>query len=110
MPLQLTDRAAQEIKRIADEQDLALDGTYLRFAAKGGGCSGFSYALDLTDQKGEQDEVFESHDIKLVCDPKSYLYLNGTTLDYKDDLNNRGFVFDNPNASGSCSCGSSFSA
>ncbi len=76
----------------------------------GGGCSGFSYVLDLTEQSNETDETFEQHGIKVACDPKSYLYLNGTTIDFKDEVMGRGFVFNNPNATSSCGCGSSFSA
>ncbi|UCD28857.1 MAG: iron-sulfur cluster assembly accessory protein, partial [Planctomycetota bacterium] len=76
---------------------------------KGGGCSGFTYSLDLTGTKGENDEEFEEYGIKMICDPKSYLYLNDTTVDFKDELMERGFVFDNPNATGTCGCGSSFS-
>ena len=110
MSLQLTERAAQEVKTILEQQSLAPESTYLRLGAKGGGCSGFSYALDLTDAKGEQDEEFESHGIRVICDQKSYLYINGTTLDFKDEIMGRGFVFENPNATGSCGCGQSFSA
>lgn len=109
MAIMLTERAAKEVKSIVAEQKLP-ENTFLRVGVKGGGCSGFSYALDLTDAKGEHDEVFDSHGIKIVCDPKSYLYLNGTVVDFKDELMGRGFVFDNPNATSSCGCGSSFSA
>lgn len=77
---------------------------------KGGGCSGFSYLLDLTEQERDTDEKFEKHGIIVVCDPKSYLYLNGTTIDFKDEVMGRGFVFNNPNATSSCGCGSSFTA
>lgn len=110
MSLQLTERAAQEVRTILEQQSLSADTTYLRLGVKGGGCSGFSYALDLTESKSEQDEEFDSHGVKLVCDPKSFLYLNGVTLDFKDEVMGRGFVFNNPNASASCGCGSSFSA
>ena len=110
MALELTERAAQEVKTIFQQQNLDLADTFLRLGAKGGGCSGFSYALDMTDTKSEHDEEFESHGVKIVCDPKSYLYINGTTLDFKDELMGRGFVFNNPNATGTCNCGDSFSA
>ena len=72
--------------------------------------SGFSYLLDLTEQERDTDEKFDCHGISVVCDPKSYLYLNGTTVDFKDEVMGRGFVFNNPNATSSCGCGSSFSA
>ena len=110
MALQLTERAAQEVKTILEQQSLPTEATFLRLGVKGGGCSGFSYSLDLTESKSEMDEEFDSHGIKLVCDPKSYLYLNGTTLDFKDEIMGRGFVFNNPNATHTCGCGSSFSA
>jgi iron-sulfur cluster assembly protein len=110
MALALTERAAQEVKTILQQQDLSLDSIYLRLGAKGGGCSGFTYALDLVDNKGEHDQEYVSHDIRVICDPKSLIYLDGTTLDFKDELMGRGFVFDNPNASGTCSCGNSFCA
>jgi iron-sulfur cluster assembly accessory protein len=62
------------------------------------------------DRSRTTDEVFEQHGIRVVCDPKSLLYLNGTTVDFKDELMGRGFVFNNPNATSTCGCGSSFSA
>ena len=110
MALTLTETAAREIKTIIKQQELDEQNVRLRVGVKGGGCSGFSYLLDLTEQQRDTDELFEEHDIKVVCDPKSYLYLNGTTIDFKDEVMGRGFVFNNPNATSSCGCGSSFSA
>jgi iron-sulfur cluster assembly protein len=110
MGLQMTERAAQEVKTILEQQSLPAEKTYLRLGVKGGGCSGFSYSLDLTEAKSDHDEEFDAHGVKLICDPKSYLYLNGTTLDFKDELTGRGFVFNNPNATHTCGCGSSFQA
>ena len=66
--------------------------------------------LDLSEQQNGDDKMFEQHWIKVVCDPKIYLYLNGTTIDFGDEVNGRSFVFNNPNATSSCGCGSSFSA
>ena len=109
MAIELTERAAQEIKTIISDQTLP-ETTCLRVGVKGGGCSGFSYALDLTETHSESDETFDLHGVKVVCDPKSYLYLNGTSIDFKDEVMGRGFVFGNPNATSSCGCGSSFSA
>ena len=109
MGIGLTERAAEEITSIIKEQNLP-ETTCLRVGVKGGGCSGFSYALDLTETTGESDETFDLHGVKVVCDPKSYLYLNGTSIDFKDEVMGRGFVFSNPNATSSCGCGSSFSA
>jgi iron-sulfur cluster assembly protein len=110
MALMLTERAAQEVKTILQQQSLDAASTYLRLGVKGGGCSGFTYSLDLTDTKSDHDEQFTEHGVTLVCDPKSYLYLNGTTLEFKDEVMGRGFVFNNPNATSSCGCGSSFNA
>lgn len=111
MPINLTESAAREIKKIITEQNLPGEETKLRVGVKGGGCSGFSYMLDLTEEAaGEQDETLESQGVKILVDMKSYLYLNGTEIDFKDEIMGRGFVFKNPNATSSCGCGSSFSA
>jgi iron-sulfur cluster assembly protein len=106
----LTETAAREIKSIIQQQELDTDKVRLRVGVKGGGCSGFSYVLDLTETHKETDEIFEQHGVKIVVDPKSLLYLNGVTVDFRDELMGRGFVFNNPNATSSCGCGSSFSA
>ncbi|MBY0263714.1 MAG: iron-sulfur cluster assembly accessory protein [Phycisphaerales bacterium] len=106
----LAEGAAREIRNIIQQQELDADKIRLRVGVKGGGCSGFSYLLDLTETQKETDEVYEQHGIKIVIDPKSLLYLNGTTVDFKDEIMGRGFVFNNPNATSSCGCGSSFSA
>ena len=110
MPIELTENAAREVNTIIEQQELDLEKVRLRVGVKGGGCSGFSYLLDLTEQERETDEVFELNGIKVVCAPKSYLYLNGTKIDFKDEIMGRGFVFNNPNATATCGCGSSFSA
>jgi iron-sulfur cluster assembly protein len=107
----LSETAAKEIKSIIKDQGLPEAETKLRVGVKGGGCSGFSYMLDLTEEpKGEMDEELESNGVKILCDMKSYLYLNGVEIDFKDEVMGRGFVFKNPNATSSCGCGSSFSA
>ena len=115
MSIMLTETAAKEIRKIIDEQ--GKDGAFapekakLRVGVKGGGCSGFSYMLDLTEEPaGEADEQLESNGVKILCDMKSYLYLNGTEIDFRDEVMGKGFVFKNPNATSSCGCGSSFSA
>lgn len=110
MAITLTETAAKEIKSIIEQQELDQEAVRLRVGVKGGGCSGFSYLLDLTEQSHDNDETFDQNGIKVVCDPKSYLYLNGTTIDFKDEVMGRGFVFNNPNATSTCGCGSSFSA
>ena len=110
MAIELSETAAKEIFHICEQQSLQPDNVKLRVGVKGGGCSGFSYLLDLTEQDNETDERFDKHGVTVVCDPKSYLYLNGTEIDFKDEVMGRGFVFKNPNATSSCGCGASFSA
>jgi len=106
----LTETAAREVNSIVKQQELDGSKIRLRVGVKGGGCSGFSYLLDLTETQKDTDEEFDQHGIKVICDPKSLLYLNGTVIDFKDEIQGRGFVFQNPNATSSCGCGSSFSA
>jgi len=136
MPVNVTETAAREIDAIIRQQGLDADKVRLRVGVKGGGCSGFSYLLDLTEVQKESDELWEfsyarrpdpkaasaqgggvatatgvePFTVRVICDPKSYLYLNGTTIDFKDEIMGRGFVFNNPNANSTCGCGSSFSA
>ncbi|NOX58284.1 MAG: iron-sulfur cluster assembly accessory protein [Planctomycetes bacterium] len=102
---------SQQLERLkgeAKEGETNVEELFLRVGVKGGGCSGFNYTLDLTDQTSSEDEVFEHDGIKIVCDPRSYLYLNGVAIDFRDEMMGRGFVFTNPNATSTCGCGSSF--
>ena len=110
MAIVLTERAAAEIMTVIKAQELDAEKTYLRLGVKGGGCSGFSYTLDLTENRSETDEDWELHGVKVICDSKSTIYLDGVEVDFKDELMGRGFVFNNPNATSTCGCGSSFSA
>lgn len=105
--ISITERAAVKVKEIADAE--GLHGQGLRLRVIGGGCSGFSYDLYFEDQIGEMDEEFESRGVKLYVDPLSFQYLEGTEIDYVEELHASGFKFNNPKASGSCGCGSSFS-
>ena len=109
-PVKLSESAAREVRSIVSQQELDAEKICLRVGVKGGGCSGFSYLLDLTETQKETDEVFVIHGIKVIIDPKSLLYLSGVTIDFKDEIMGRGFVFNNPNATSTCGCGSSFSA
>jgi len=110
MAIVLTEKAANEVKRIIDDQKLEA-GTVLRVGVSGGGCSGFSYALGFDKQFDEKvDSRYEYHGVPVVVDKKSALYLDGTTVDFYDGIEKRGFTFDNPNAVKSCGCGSSFQA
>ena len=101
----MTDQAAQKIQALVAEKGIADGG--LRVKVVGGGCSGLTYKMDL-DQVRDGDKVFEHGGAKLVVDRKSFLYLNGTILDYKDELMSSGFNLQNPNVKRTCGCGSSF--
>ncbi len=108
MVVSITERAASEVKRILTDQQMP-DATALRVGVKGGGCSGFSYTLGFDDNVNPADQIAELLDVRVVCDPKSFLYLNGTVVDFEESLMGRGFKFTNPNAAKSCGCGESFS-
>jgi iron-sulfur cluster assembly protein len=111
MAITLTELAAKQIKDIIQQQNLPAGQTKLRVGVKGGGCSGFSYMLDLTEEAAaETDEELESNGVPILIDSKSLLYLEGTEIDFKDDVMQSGFVFKNPNATSTCGCGSSFQA
>ena len=116
MAVTLTETAAKEVKTIIEQQAEAAKKSgeepkplFLRVGVTGGGCSGFSYTLDLTETAGDNDDTWDCHGVPMICDSKSLLYLDGTTVDFKDEVMGRGFVFNNPNATSSCGCGSSFS-
>lgn len=83
--------------------------SFVRVGVESGGCSGLSYNLDFDKEKNEDDELIDNNGIKLLINKKSFLYLVGTTLEFSDGLNGKGFVFNNPNASRTCGCGESFS-
>jgi iron-sulfur cluster assembly protein len=108
--IQITEKAVKEIKRIQTSDPTASDAA-LRVMVVGGGCSGMSYKLGFDNQPAAaSDKVFERDGVKVIVDPKSFLYLTGTELDFTDGLNGTGFVFNNPNAKRTCGCGNSFSA
>ena len=110
MPIVMTERAADEIRRVMEAQKME-EGTFVRFGVTGGGCSGFSYAFGFDKEFDEAaDGKYEFHGVNLVVDKKSDLFLDGTTIDWYEGLEKRGFTFDNPNAVKSCGCGSSFQA
>ena len=108
----VTEKAAEEVKRIIAEQQQAGTGEklYLRMRVVGGGCSGFQHKLDLDPQVNPKlDDVFHVHGVDVVVDKRSLLYLQGVTVDFHNDLNRRGFSVSNPQAKSTCGCGSSFS-
>lgn len=103
----VSDRAKEKVSELMQEQHLG-EGYFLRVSVVGGGCSGLSYKMDFDNQSKPLDEVFEDKGMKLVTDRKSLLYLFNTILEFSDGLNGKGFYFNNPNATRTCSCGESF--
>jgi iron-sulfur cluster assembly accessory protein len=106
--LKLTEKAIQQVKAILAQKKL--DGHGLRVAVAGGGCSGFSYGLDFEKDLKPGDVVLEMDGLNVYIDLTSAKYLNGTVIDYTSGLYGGGFKFTNPNATGTCGCGTSFSA
>ena len=104
----MTETAIAEVKRLITENNLP-DTSGVRVGVKGGGCSGFTYTLNFDPAPATGDEIIEFDGVRLFCDPKSLLYLVGTTLEYTSGLQGKGFQFINPNAASSCGCGESFS-
>ena len=103
--IQLSGSGQNEVKRLLS---LEKPGSFLRVSVKGGGCSGLSYDVKFDHEQKEFDRVFEVGGVKIVCDAKSLLYLDGMTIDFSTELVGGGFRFVNPNAKGSCGCGTSF--
>ena len=107
-PIKLTESALVQLKKIKDDQNITEEHG-LRVGVKGGGCSGFSYILGF-DLPKDNDQIFEIGGVKIFLEKAHALYLVGMEIDWVDGLNNRGFSFNNPNASDTCGCGTSFSA
>jgi len=104
----LTDAAAEKAKALIDRDDR--EGYFLRLKVVGGGCSGLQYQLMFDNEVLDLDQEAEFEGLKVVVDPKSAVYVVGTTIDYVDDLNQSGFKIENPNATNTCGCGESFGA
>jgi iron-sulfur cluster assembly protein len=104
----ISDKAKARVEKVMANDSLG-DDHFVRVSVTSGGCSGLSYDMTFDNEMKPGDEVFENNGMKLVVDPKSILYLLGTTLDFSDGLDGKGFYFNNPNASRTCSCGESFS-
>ncbi len=107
-PVTLTPGAIKQLLRIKNEQNIP-DDHGLRIGVKGGGCSGFSYVLGF-DKKEDNDDVYEIDGLNVFMQKAHAIYLLGMEIDWVEGLNNRGFSFNNPNASSTCGCGTSFSA
>ncbi len=105
--IQLSDNAKKAVEKLLKEQ--AKPEAYLRIGVKGGGCSGMSYDVKLDERKDALDREFDLNGVKVLCDSKSLIYLDGMTIDFSNELVGGGFRFVNPNASGTCGCGTSFS-
>lgn len=105
MAITLTEAAAQRVKTFLENRG---SGLGLRLGVKTSGCSGMAYVLEFVDEIDEQDQVFESQGVKIIVDPKSILYIDGTELDYGKEGLNEGFKFNNPNVKDECGCGESF--
>lgn len=105
--VQLTDKAISQIREIFSKENPGPEKG-LRLAVIGGGCSGLQYKIEFSDHK-DKDNIIERDSIRIFVDPKSSIYLKDVILDFKDGLNGKGFVFENPNATNTCGCGESFS-
>ena len=105
--INITDSAKQRLLTLLKNEEGSK--TYVRVGVESGGCSGLSYKLSFDDIKNEDDELIENNGIKLIINKKSVLYLVGTSLEFSDGINGKGFVFNNPNANRTCGCGESFS-
>jgi iron-sulfur cluster assembly protein len=106
--VQITEKALEKVRIAMAKEGVSPTEGGLRLGVQGGGCSGLSYNVRFDTQPRERDRIFQYGDIRVFVDPKSFIYLNGMTLDYQEKLMNQRFVFVNPNASKSCGCGSSF--
>lgn len=105
MAISMTEAAADHVRRYLEHRG---KGEGLRVGVRTSGCSGMAYVLEFADEIEDQDQVFENHGVKVVIDPKSLVYLDGTELDYGREGLNEGFLFNNPNVSDECGCGESF--
>jgi iron-sulfur cluster assembly protein len=108
--LHVTDSAVKRIRTVMVKEGIAPEEGGLRLGVSGGGCSGLSYVIKFDTHPRERDRVFEFDGVRVFIDPKSFVYLQGMTLDYEETLMRQGFNFINPNATRSCGCGTSFSA
>ena len=107
--LAVTPSAVKRIRVILGKEGISLEDGGLRLGVKGGGCSGMSYSVGFDMRPRETDNIFTFEDVRVFIDPKSFVYLQGMTLDYEETLIRQGFNFINPNSTKSCGCGSSFS-
>jgi iron-sulfur cluster assembly protein len=105
MAITLTDAAAERVQKFLEQRG---KGVGLRLGVRTSGCSGMAYVLEFVDELDENDTVFEDHGVRVVVDPKSLVYIDGTELDFAKEGLNEGFKFNNPNVKDECGCGESF--
>jgi|TARA_B110000444_G_scaffold256877_1_gene294159 iron-sulfur cluster assembly protein len=105
MAITLTEKAAERVMKYLDSRG---KGVGVKLAVKTTGCSGMAYVIEFADEIASEDHIFESHGIKIMVDPKSLIYIDGTQLDFAREGLNEGFQFNNPNVKDSCGCGESF--
>lgn len=110
LALTLTEKAAAEVAKFMEAEQLSGESAGLRVSVLPGGCSGFKYSLNIEERSLEDDLVLESAGVRVFVDGFSAQYLNGVTIDYTSSMQGSGFTFNNPNATGGCGCGSSFTA
>jgi iron-sulfur cluster assembly protein len=106
----LTDRAAEEVRKFIASEQVPVESAGLRVSVMPGGCSGFKYSLNIEERALDDDVVLDCNGVRVFVDGFSVQYLNGVTVDYTSSMQGSGFTFNNPNATGGCGCGSSFSA
>ncbi len=105
MAITMTQAAARHVRQFLDNRG---KGVGIRLAVRTSGCSGMAYEMEFADEVGEDDLVYEDHGVKVIIDPKSLVYLDGTEVDYAKEGLNEGFKFNNPNVKDECGCGESF--
>lgn len=108
--LVLTDKAAEEVRKFIAAEDVPAESAGLRISVLPGGCSGFKYSLNVEEKALEDDVVLDINSVRVFVDGFSMQYLTGVTVDYVSSMQGSGFTFSNPNATGGCGCGSSFTA
>lgn len=108
--IHLTPRAAEEVLKFMEAENVTPEGGGLRVSVMPGGCSGFKYSLNVEESAADDDLIYETDRIKLFVDGFSLPYLNGVKIDYVTSMQGSGFTFENPNATGGCGCGTSFNA
>jgi iron-sulfur cluster assembly protein len=107
--IQISEKALEHVRAALAKEGISPTEGGLRLGVQGGGCSGLSYNIRFDTQPRERDRIFTYGDVRVFVDPKSFIYLNGMSVEWEETLMHRGFVFKNPNAKKSCGCGSSFS-